>query len=174
MDYSNINFRSGCSIFFKELEGEKWDKIKFNIPLFGDLLHKSVIARFSRILATLINSGISIVEALQSAASASGSRLLENIVEQAISQVQEGSSISEPLEKSGFFSSAVIQMIRVGEETGSLTELLNKISEFYEDEVVLLSKNLTSILEPVLLIFVGFIVGGMLISLYLPIFTVVA
>ena len=113
-------------------------------------------------------------QALETAASASGSPLLENIVKQAISQIQEGSNVSEPLEASGFFPPTMIQMIRVGEETGALPELLSRVSVFYEEEAALLSKNLTSMLEPLLIIFVGILIAVMLIGLYLPIFTVIS
>lgn len=152
----------------------KWDRVRYKIPGFGPLFHKTIIGRFSSVLAVLLNSGISITQALETAASASGSPLLENIVKQAISQIQEGSNVSEPLEASGFFPPTMIQMIRVGEETGALPELLSRVSVFYEEEAALLSKNLTSMLEPLLIIFVGILIAVMLIGLYLPIFTVIS
>lgn len=151
----------------------RWDRVRYKLPGFGPLFHRSVIGRFSNVLAVLLISGIPIIQALETAASASGSPLIENIVEQAILQIQEGSSISDPLETSGFFPPTMIQMLRVGEETGALPELLDRISAFYEEEAALISKNLISMLEPLLIIFVGVLIAVMLIALYLPIFTII-
>lgn len=160
--------------FMKSATGKQlWDNIKFKMPLFGQLIHKIVIARFSRTLATLLDGGIPVVQALLSAGPTSGSMLVEQAVIEATKRIEEGKSISEPLEKSGIFPPMVIHMIAVGEESGNLPDLLDKVAEFYEDEVAIMTKGLTSMIEPLMLFLVAFLVGGMLISLYLPMFTAV-
>jgi type IV pilus assembly protein PilC len=166
----------GGFVAFTKSKGSKiiWEKTKFKLPAFGRLLHMSVIARFSRTLATLIEGGIPVVQALESAGPTSGSLLLANAVVEACRKITEGKNISGPLEDSGLFPPMVIQMIAVGEESGSLSSLLDKVAEFYEDEVATVSKGLTSLIEPIMLIVVGLLVGGMLVSLYLPIFTAVS
>jgi len=164
----------GIIYYIKTTKGRQiWDKIRFKLPGFGPLLHKSVIARFSRVLATLMINGIPIIQALEAAGLASGSSLIEELVKKAILQIQEGNNITDPLEESGFFPPMMIQMFRIGEETGALPDLLNQIAGFYEDEVATLAKGLTSLIEPLLLIIVGILVGGILIALYLPIFTAI-
>lgn len=161
---------------FAKSNGSKviWERIKFKIPAFGPLLHKSVIARFSRTLATLIEGGIPVIQALESAGPTSGSFLLEEAVKTACQKITEGRNISSPLRDSGLFPPMVIHMIAVGEESGSLSSLLDKLAEFYEEEVATNAKGLTALIEPLMLIVVGLVVGGMLISLYLPIFSAVA
>ncbi len=157
--------------FIKSPAGKKiWDRFKFKVPIFGDLIHKSVIARFSRTLSTLLDGGIPVVQAMQSAGPTSGSLLVAEAVKEATHRIEEGKNISAPLEESGVFPPMVIHMIAIGEETGSLPSLLEKIAEFYEDEVSVMTKGLSSLIEPIMLLFVGILAGGMLISLYLPIF----
>lgn len=148
-----------------------WDNIKFKIPVFGELIHKTVIARFSRTLATLLDGGIPVVQAMKSAGPTSGSMLVANAVNEATKRVEEGKSIAGPLEESGVFPPMVTHMIATGEETGQLPFLLEKIAEFYEEEVAVMAKGLASLIEPLMIVVVGVLVGGMLISLYLPIFT---
>lgn len=148
-----------------------WEKVKLKMPIFGTLIHKTVIARFSRTLATLLSGGIPVVQAMQTAGPTSGSLLLANVVEETTISIEEGKNISTPLEESGLFPPMVTQMIAVGEETGQLSELLDQIAVFYEEEVSVMTKGLSSLIEPLMLIFVGFVVGGMLLALYLPIFT---
>lgn len=161
----------GVMGFIKSPAGKRaWDKFKFRIPIFGDLIHKSVIARFSRTLSTLLEGGIPVVQAMQSAGPTSGSLLVADAVKEATRRIEEGKNISTPLEESGVFPPMVIHMIAIGEETGSLPSLLDKIAEFYEDEVSVMTKGLSSLIEPIMLLFVGILVGGMLVSLYLPIF----
>ncbi len=150
-----------------------WDSIKFKTPLFGDLIQKTVIARFSRTLSTLLAGGIPVVQALEAAGPTSGSLIVARAVEKARDRIHEGKSISGPLKDSKLFPPMVIQMITIGEETGALSTLLTRIAEFYEDEVAVMTKGLTALIEPVLLIVVGMMVGGMVIALYLPIFTAV-
>lgn len=161
-------------VFVKSETGKRmWDNIKFKMPLFGKLIHKIVIARFSRTLATLLDGGIPVVQALLSAGPTSGSMLVAEAVVEATKRIEEGKSISEPLDESKVFPPMVIHMIAVGEESGNLPELLDKIAEFYEEEVSVMTKGLTSLIEPLMLFLVALLVGGMLISLYLPMFTAV-
>lgn len=148
-----------------------WENTKLRLPMFGTFITKMCIARFCRTLATLISGGVTAVDALQSAGPTAGSDLIENAVKDAISDIEEGKAISESLDKSGLFPPMVIGMIAIGEEAGTLPELLDKVAEFYEEDVEATSRNLRAMIEPIALIFVGALVGGMLISLYLPIFT---
>lgn len=148
-----------------------WENNKLRLPMFGDFITKMCIARFCRTFATLISGGVTAVEALQNAGPTAGSDLLEKAVSDAISDIEEGKSISESLDKSGLFPPMVIGMIAIGEEAGTLPELLDKVAEFYEEDVEVTSRNLRSMIEPIALILVGALVGTMLVSLYLPIFT---
>lgn len=148
-----------------------WEKNKLHMPLIGDFITKMVVARFCRTLATLLAGGVTAVEALQSAGPTSGSDLIRDAVDNAISDIEEGKSISDSLDKSGLFPPMVTGMIAIGEEAGTLPELLDKVAEFYEEDVEATSRNLGSIIEPIALIGIGGLVGAMLISLYLPIFT---
>lgn len=148
-----------------------WDRMKFRMPIFGDLIQKSVIARFSRTLSTLLEGGIPVIQAMQSAGPTAGNVLVTEAVNSAVVSIEEGRSIAGPLEASGVFPPMVTQMIAIGEETGSLPSLLDTIAEFYEDEVTAITKGLSALIEPIMLIAVGLVVGGMLVALYLPIFS---
>ncbi len=150
-----------------------WNAVKFRLPVFGSLFHKAAVARFSRTLSTLLSGGIPVLQALDSAGPASGSGLMMEAVESAAEKIQEGKSIAGPLEESGLFPPMVIQMVAVGEETGTLAFLLGRVADFYESEVASITKSLTSLIEPLMVIVVGVLVGGMVISIYLPIFLVV-
>lgn len=150
-----------------------WDRMKFRIPVFGGLLHRAVIARFARTLSTLLAGGIPVVQALETAGPASGNTMLADAVAMTTEKIQEGKSIAGPLDESGIFPPMVIQMVAVGEETGSLPTLLTRIAEFYEAEVATMTKGLTAMIEPLMIIFVGITVGFILVSMYLPIFSVV-
>lgn len=148
-----------------------WENNKLRLPMFGDFITKMCVARFCRTFATLISGGVTAVEALQNAGPTAGSDLVEKAVSDAVSDIEEGKSISESLDKSGIFPPMVIGMIAIGEEAGTLPELLDKVAEFYEEDVEVTSRNLRSMIEPIALILVGALVGTMLVSLYLPIFT---
>lgn len=148
-----------------------WEQHKLHAPLIGELMTKQTIARFCRTLATLLAGGVTAVEALKSAGPTSGSDLIAKAVEDAISDIEEGKSISDSLDKSGLFPPMVTGMIAIGEEAGTLPELLDKVAEFYEEDVETLSRNLKAMIEPIALIGIGGIVGAMIIALYLPIFT---
>jgi type IV pilus assembly protein PilC len=158
--------------FVKSPTGHRlYENHKMTIPVFGQLNLKSVIARFSRTLATLLNGGIPIVQALESAGPTAGSDVLAAVVEQAARRIEEGRSIAVPLEQSGIFPPMVTHMIAVGEESGNLPELLDKVADFYEEDVQMLSRSLAQMLEPFMLIGIGVLVGGMLIAMYIPMFT---
>ncbi|MGN0571601.1 MAG: type II secretion system F family protein [Candidatus Fimenecus sp.] len=148
-----------------------WENNKLRLPMFGTFITKMCVARFCRTFATLISGGVTAVEALQSAGPTAGSDLIEKAVNDAITDIEEGKSISESLDKSGLFPPMVIGMIAIGEEAGTLPELLDKVAEFYEEDVEVTSRNLRSMIEPLALILVGGLVGAMLIALYMPIFT---
>jgi type IV pilus assembly protein PilC len=146
------------------------DRILLKLPVFGLLFQKISIARFSRTLGTLVSSGVPILDGLTIVSRTSGNRTIESAILSARSSIREGETIAEPLGRSGMFPPMVIQMISVGESTGALDSMLGKIAEFYEDEVDVAVANLTSLLEPFLMIFLGVVIGGVVISMYLPIF----
>jgi len=159
-------------MFFRSRIGhELWERRKLRMPLVGSLISKTVISRFVRTLATLLRGGIPIVRALEISGPTSGSLLVANAVEAAAREIEIGRTISAPLLTSGVFPPMVTEMIAVGEESGNLPDMLDKISEFFDDEIDAESKNLGTTMEPILLILVGVLVGGMLIALYLPMFT---
>lgn len=145
-----------------------WENNKLTMPMLGDFMTKMVVARFCRTFATLLAGGVTAVEALKSAGPTSGSEKLEKVVKEAIEDIEEGKSISASLDKSGLFPPMLTGMVAIGEESGALPELLDKVAEFFEEDVENTSRNLRAIIEPIALIFVGVIVGGMLIALYVP------
>lgn len=151
----------------------QFDRIKFKIPIFGQLIQKSVIASFARTFSTMMATGIPVVQALDASGKATGNTLVIDATKLAGEKIQEGSSVSSPLEESGIFPAMVTHMIAVGEETGDIPEMMEKVASFFEEEVAIMTKGLTSLIEPIMLIFIGVIVGGMLIALYMPIFTVI-
>jgi len=149
------------------------DKLLLKLPLIGDLLRKSAISRFTRTLGTLISSGVSILEALEITAKTAGNKVIQNAIKKSVVSIAEGETITQPLKETGVFPPMVTQMISVGEKTGGLDDMLNKIADFYEEEVDAAVSALTSIIEPVVIIFMGGIVGGILISMYLPMFDII-
>lgn len=146
------------------------DRAFLEMPVFGDLIRKSSIARFTRTLSTLVSSGVPILDALLITAKTSGNKVVERAVLATRLSISEGNSISEPLVQSKVFPPMVCQMIAVGESTGALDAMLQKIAEFYEDEVDNMVANLTTLMEPLVILFLGVIIGGLVISMYLPIF----
>lgn len=161
------------SFFTSKIGHDLFEKVKLKIPLLGKIMLKVIIARFSRTLATLVEGGIPIIQALQTAGPTAGSDLIAMAVDNAIIKIEEGQGIAAPLEESKMFPPMVTHMIAIGEESGTLPRLLDKIAEFYEEDVETASKQLSGILEPIILVGVAVLVGAMLISLYLPIFTAV-
>jgi type IV pilus assembly protein PilC len=146
------------------------DSALLQVPIFGELIRKSSIARFTRTLSTLVSSGVPILDALLITAKTSGNRVVERAILATRVSISEGNSISEPLVQSKVFPPMVCQMIAVGESTGALDAMLQKIAEFYEDEVDNMVANLTTLMEPLVILFLGVIIGGLVISMYLPIF----
>ncbi|MCX8116308.1 MAG: type II secretion system inner membrane protein GspF [Desulfobacterota bacterium] len=146
------------------------DRLTLKVPVFGMLLKKVAVARFARTLGTLVSSGVPILDGLQIVSRTAGNRTIETAILNARASIREGETIAEPLGRSGIFPPMVIQMISVGESTGALDAMLAKIADFYDDEVDVAVSNLTSLLEPFLMVFLGVVIGGVVISMYLPIF----
>jgi len=149
------------------------DKLKLRIPAIGTLIRKSSVARFSRTLGTLISSGVSILDALDTTARTAGNRVVHDAIKKATLAIAEGDTITGPLKESGVFPPMVVQMISVGEKTGGLDEMLNKIADFYDEEVDAAVAALTSLIEPVVIVVMGAVIGGILIAMYLPMFDII-
>ncbi len=149
------------------------DKIMLKSPIFGVVLRKIAVARFCRTLATLVASGVPILEGLDITAKTSGNAIVEEAILKTRKSVEEGKTLTEPLAASGVFPGMVTQMISVGESTGALDAMLSKIADFYEDEVDEAVANLMSLLEPVIIVFLGVTIGGIVIAMYLPLFTLI-
>jgi len=148
------------------------DAIFLKLPIFGSLLRKVAVARFSRTLGTMISSGVPILEALDICARTAGNLVIEAALVKTRAAISEGRTIAEPLEASGVFPGMVVQMIAVGEATGAMDSMLSKIADFYDDEVDAAVSALTSLLEPLMMVFLGGTVGGILVAMYLPIFKI--
>jgi type IV pilus assembly protein PilC len=146
------------------------DSLLLKMPVFGPLFKKIAVARFSRTLGTLVSSGVPILDGLTIVSKTSGNKTIETAILNARTSIREGETIADPLGRSGIFPPMVIQMISVGESTGALDSMLSKIADFYEEEVDVAVGNLTSLLEPLLMVFLGVVIGGVVISMYLPIF----
>lgn len=147
------------------------DKFVLKLPVFGDLIRKASVAKFTRTLGTLLTSGVPLLEALSICAKTSGNKVIEGTLMEARVSISGGKTISEPLAKSDVFPKMVTHMISVGESTGALDNMLGKIADFYEDEVDQAVTNLTALLEPMMMVFLGVTVGFIVIAMYLPIFT---
>jgi len=148
------------------------DKIVLKAPVFGDLLRKSATARFTRTLGTMISSGVPILEALEIVSKTAGNAVVEEAIMNSRTSLSQGKTLAEPLMESKVFPGMVTQMIAVGETTGALDAMLNKIADFYEQEVDVAVDAMTSLIEPLLMAFLGIAVGGLVIALYLPIFQI--
>ena len=146
------------------------DKSMLQVPVFGMLIRKSAVARFTRTLGTLVSSGVPILDALTITARTAGNKVMEESILTARTSISSGRTIAEPLTESGVFPPMVCQMIAVGETTGALDSMLQKIADFYEDEVDNAVANLMSLLEPAVILFLGVVIGGLVVSMYLPIF----
>ena len=149
------------------------DGILLKVPIFGMLLRKIAVARFCRTLATLTSSGVPILDGLQITAKTAGNSIVEDAIMATRKSVEEGKTISEPLGDTDVFPSMVVQMIAVGEQTGALDTMLSKIADFYEDEVDTAVAGLMKLLEPVLIAFLGVAIGGIVIAMYMPMFTLI-
>jgi type IV pilus assembly protein PilC len=168
----------GAVIAFKKWinseEGrKKWDAIKLKVPVFGKLVSKTALARFSRTLSALVRSGVPILESLDIVAETSGNHVVSVAVRDTQQAVKRGEPLSRKLEDHDVFPPMVVQMMAVGEETGALDEMLDKIADFYDQEVEATVDALTSLIEPLLIVVMGVCVGGMIISLYLPMFNII-
>jgi type IV pilus assembly protein PilC len=162
----------GVKQFYKTKRGEVvLDGLLLQMPVMGDLLKKVAVARFCRTLGTMISSGVPILEALEICARTAGNKVIQNAVEKVRTGISEGRSISEPLSEAKIFPEMVCQMITVGEATGALDVMLGKVADFYEDEVDQAVENLTSMMEPIIIVFLGVIIGGLVIAMYMPIFS---
>jgi type IV pilus assembly protein PilC len=150
------------------------DKAMLSLPIFGMLLRKIAVARFTRTLGTLITSGVPILEGLSITARTSGNAVIEQALMKVRKAIEEGRTIVDPLKESGIFPNMVTQMIGVGEATGAMDAMLQKIADFYEDEVDSATKDMLTLLEPVMIGFLGVAVGGIVISLYMPLFSMIA
>ena len=157
--------------FYKTEKG-RWmvDSATLRMPIFGPVFKKVAVAKFSRTMATMMSSGVPILEGLNIVSKTSGNVVVEDALMKTRQSISEGQSIAEPLSASGVFPPMVVQMIAVGEATGALDSMLNKIADFYDDEVDAAVEAMTSLLEPVMMVFLGGIVGGMIVAMYLPIF----
>ena len=157
--------------YYKTDKGERQiDALSLKVPLFGNLLKKASVARVTRTLATLLSSGVSILESLSIVARIAGNRLIEESLITARVAISEGRSISEPLKESGIFPPMVVQMVQVGESTGALDAMLNRVADFYEEDVDNMVTDLMSLMEPMIMVFLGIVLGGLIIAMYLPIF----
>ena len=150
------------------------DRLMLRIPVIGVLLRKIAVARFCRTLATLVSSGVPILDGLEITARTSGNSIVEDAIMATRKSVEEGKTISEPLKSTDVFPQMVAQMIAVGEHTGALDTMLSKIADFYEDEVDEATANLLSLLEPLIIAFLGVVIGGIVVSMYLPMFALIS
>jgi type IV pilus assembly protein PilC len=149
------------------------DSVSLKLPVFGDLIRKQAVAKFTRTLGTMITSGVPILDGLEIVAKTAGNSTIEKAILRTKDSIAEGKTIAEPLLESGVFPPMVCQMITVGEATGALDVMLAKIADFYEDEVDVATDSLTKLLEPFMMVFLGIVVGGLLVTMYLPIFKIV-
>ena len=157
---------------FYRTEKGRWtiDSLILKSPVFGPLLKKVAVAKFARTLSTMMSSGVPILEGLSIVSKTSGNVVIEDALMKTRQGISEGQSIAEPLTKTGIFPPMVVQMIAVGEATGALDSMLSKIADFYDDEVDAAVDAMTALLEPVMMVFLGGVVGGMIVAMYLPIF----
>ena len=164
----------GIRPYYGTLNGKKKiDQMLLNSPVLGDLLRKSAVSRFTRTLGTLISSGVSILDGLEITAKTAGNRVIHDAVMESRQSIAGGETIAAPLERSKVFPPMVISMIAVGEQTGGLDEMLSKIADFYDEEVDVAVGALLSLMEPIMIVVLGVIVGGMVVAMYLPIFDMV-
>lgn len=150
-----------------------WDNIKLRLPVFGEITRKIALAKFTRTFGTLVAAGVPILSALEIVGATSGNEVVARAVKKVRAAIKEGETIAKPLSESPVFPSMIVQMIAVGEETGALDAMLNKIADFYDEEVSATVDSLTSIIEPIMMATMGVIVGGIVIALYMPMFQII-
>jgi len=157
--------------FYKTEKGQVlMDDLFLKVPLFGPLIRKAAVSKFTRTMGTMLGSGVAILDALEIVAKTAGNKTIEKAVYETRSAISEGRTMSDPLSESGVFPSMVCQMIAVGESTGALDSMLTKIADFYDEEVDQAVENMTALIEPFMLVFLGVVIGGLVVSMYLPIF----
>ena len=163
----------GGSAFARSAGGKRViDRLLLVLPILGPVMRKIGVARFTRTLGTLLGSGVPILDAMDIVAKSAGNVVIEDAITQTAGKVREGRTMAEPLLETNVFPAMVVQMIGVGEQTGAMDQMLNKIADFYEEEVDVAVSALTSLLEPFMMVFIGGIVGVMLVAMYLPIFSI--
>jgi len=148
------------------------DGLMLKLPVFGDIIRKNAVARFTRTLSTMISSGVPVMDGLEIVARTSGNQIIENAIMKARESIAAGKTISEPLAQTKVFPSMVVQMISVGEATGNMDAMLSKIADFYDEEVDAAVAAMTSLIEPLLIVFLGGVIGGLVVAMYLPIFKI--
>jgi type IV pilus assembly protein PilC len=149
------------------------DALLLRVPILGDIIRKIVVARFTRTLSTLLTSGVPILDGLDITARTAGNAVLESVVRVTRSHIEEGKTMSEPMRQSKFFPVMVTQMVSVGESTGELDNMLMKVADYYEEEVDAVVANLLKILEPVMLVILGVLVGVIVVAMYMPMFKLI-
>jgi type IV pilus assembly protein PilC len=164
-------FGIGLSAMLRNPRGrEIFDGFILKVPVIGSVLRKVIVARFTRTLGTLLSSGVPILDALEICAKTSGNKVVQNSIMYARSRISEGQDLATPLAQTKVFPSMVVQMIGVGEQTGAMDQMLQKIADFYEDEVDVSVTAMTSLMEPLMMVFLGGIIGGIIVAMYLPVF----
>jgi type IV pilus assembly protein PilC len=168
-----IAFAVAFSFWKKSKSGrDQWDRFTIKSPVFGQLIRKVAVARFTRTLGTMISSGVPILDGLEVVAKSAGNTVVERAIRYTKEKISEGKTIVEPLSQTKVFPPMVVQMIGVGEATGAMDQMLTKIADFYDDEVDAAVAALTSMIEPIMMVFLGAVVGGFLVAMYLPIFSI--
>ncbi|MDH7498968.1 MAG: type II secretion system F family protein, partial [candidate division NC10 bacterium] len=169
-----IGLAIGLRYYYRTENGRKAiDSLLLKAPVFGILLRKVAVAKFTRTLGTLISSGVAILDGLEITARTAGNKIVEDAIMKTRVSIAEGKTIAAPLKETTVFPPMVVQMIAVGEQTGALDSMLAKIADFYDEEVDTAVANLTSLLEPMLMVFLGVVIGGVVVAMYLPIFKLV-
>jgi type IV pilus assembly protein PilC len=164
----------GLRFYYQTPNGQRViDGLVLKLPVIGELIRKVAVAKFTRTLGTLISSGVAILDGLEITARTAGNKIIEEAVMRTRASIAEGKTIAEPLKASKVFPPMVVSMIAVGEQTGALDAMLSKIADFYDEEVDVAVGNLTSLLEPMLMVFLGIVIGGVVIAMYLPIFKLI-
>ena len=164
----------GLRYYYKTENGRmNIDKFMLKLPVIGIVLRKSAVAKFTRTLGTLLSSGVSILDALEITAKTAGNRVIQRAIQRSVVSIAEGDTITQPLKETGVFPPMVTQMISVGEKTGGLDDMLNKIADFYEEEVDAAVAALTSLIEPVIIVLMGMVIGFILVAMYLPMFDII-
>jgi type IV pilus assembly protein PilC len=160
--------------YHKTYQGRRvLDRLMLKLPVLGNVLKKIAVARFCRTLGTLVSSGVPILDGLEITARTAGNAIVEDAIMSTRKSIEEGKTIAEPLKGTDVFPPMVVQMVAVGEQTGALETMLNKIADFYEDEVDEATANLLALLEPIMICFLGVVIGGIVISMYMPMFDLI-